>query len=117
MANATFNNGTLTWNYSNTNLVALFTFGNGELKNYKSIHIGTNDIQDGEGPVRLVFMNGGNTVATIRLFSNGERFLNFSARDELNGVDLSAITKISIGGETDSGSVQISNIYLSQAEH
>ena len=117
MANATFNNGTLTWKYSNTNLVALFTFGNGELKNYKSIHIGTNDIQDGEGPVRLVFMNGGNTVATIRLYSNGERFLNFSARDELNGVDLSAITKISIGGETASGSVQISNIYLSQAEH
>ena len=28
-----------------------------------------------------------------------------------------AITKISIGGETASGSVQISNIYLSQAEH
>ncbi|MDO4737390.1 MAG: DUF4114 domain-containing protein [Bacteroidales bacterium] len=117
MDNATFNNGTLTWKYSNTNLVALFTFNNGELANYKSIHIGTYDIQEGEGPVRLVFMNGGNTVATIRLYSNGERFLNFSAREELNGVDLSAITKISIGGETASGSVQISNIYLSQAEH
>lgn len=117
MANATFNNGTLTWKYENTNLVTIFTFNNGELKNYKSIHIGTNDIQDEKEHIRLVFMNGGNTVATIRLYDNGERFLNFSDREELNGVDLSAITKISIGGESASGSVQISNIYLSQAEH
>jgi len=117
MTNATFNNGTLTWKYENTNLVTIFTFNNGELKNYKSIHIGTNDIQDEKEHIRLVFMNGGNTVATIRLYDNGERFVNFSARDELKGVDLSAITKISIGGESASGSVQISNIYLSQAEH
>lgn len=117
MTNATFNNGTLTWKYSNTNLVALFTFNNGELKNYKSIHIGTNDIQDGEGPIRLVFMNGSEPKPTILLYTNGERFLNFSARDELKGVDLSTVTKIYIGGQTDSGSIQISNIYLSQAEH
>lgn len=117
MDNATFNNGTLTWKYSNTNLVALFTFNNGELANYKSIHIGTNDIQEGEGPVRLVFMNGSEPKPTILLYSNGERFLNFSARDELKGVNLSTVTKIYIGGQTDSGSIQISNIYLSQAEH
>lgn len=117
MANATFNNGTLTWKGSNTNLVALFTFNNGELKNYKSIHIGTNDIQEDEAPVRLVFMNGSEPKPTILLYSNGERFLNFSARDELKGVDLSTVTKIYIGGQTDSGSIQISNIYLSQAEH
>ena len=117
MTNATFNNGTLTWKGSNTNLVTLFTFNNGELKNYKSIHIGTTDIQEGEGPVRLVFMNGSEPKPTILLYSNGERFLNFSARDELKGVDLSTVTKIYIGGQTDSGSVQISNIYLSQAEH
>lgn len=117
MTNATFDNGTLTWKGSNTNLVALFTFNNGELKNYKSIHIGTNDIQEGEGPVRLVFMNGSEPKPTILLYSNGERFLNFSARDELKGVDLSTVTKIYIGGQTDSGSIQISNIYLSQAEH
>lgn len=117
MTNATFDNGTLTWKGSNTNLVALFTFNNGELKNYKSIHIRTTDIQDGEGPIRLVFMNGSEPKPTILLYTNGERFLNFSARDELKGVDLSTVTKIYIGGQTDSGSIQISNIYLSQAEH
>lgn len=117
MTNATFDNGTLTWKGSNTNLVALFTFNNGELANYKSIHIGTNDIQEGEGPIRLVFMNGSEPKPTILLYTNGERFLNFSARDELKGVNLSTVTKIYIGGQTDSGSIQISNIYLSQAEH
>ncbi len=119
MANATFNNGILTWKGSNTNLVALFTFNNGELANYKSIHIGTYDIQN--GPIRLVFKNGGNTVATIELYNNGERFLNFSGRDELKGVNLSTVTSIYVGGNlnTDpgSGSVRLTNIYLSQAEH
>ena len=121
MTNATFNkdNGTLTWNGKNTNLVRLFAFSNGELANYKSIHIGTYEIQN--GPVRLVFMNGSNPNPTILLYNGGERFLNFSARDELKGVDLSTVTSIYVGGPLDkdpgSGSVRLTNIYLSQAEH
>lgn len=109
------NNRIYSWTYKNTNVMTLFTFDNGKLTNYKSIYINTPTLEN--GPLRLLFMNDGGTLATILLYSTGERFLNFSAREELNGVDLSDVTKIGVGGQTDSGSCQITEVYLSEAEH
>lgn len=109
------NNHIYSWTYKNTNVMTLFTFDNGKLTNYKSIYINTPTLEN--GPLRLLFMNDGGTLATILLYSTGERFLNFSAREELNGVDLSDVTKIGVGGQTDSGSCQITEVYLSEAEH
>lgn len=119
-----YNNHIYSWTYKNTNVMTLFTFDIGKLKNYKSIYINTPTLEN--GPLRLLFMNDSKTLATIRLYSTGGRYLNFSAYrgcDEkgdpkpLEGVDLSDVTKIGVGGETDSGSCQITEVYLSEAEH
>lgn len=126
MANGSwdYNNHIYSWTYENTNVMTLFTFDNGKLKNYKSIYINTPTLEN--GPLRLLFMNDSKTLATILLYSTGGRYLNFSAYrgyDEkgnpkpLEGVELSAVTKIGVGGQTDSGSCQITEVYLSEAEH
>lgn len=119
-----YDNHIYSWTYKNTNVMTLFTFDNGKLKNYKSIYIDTPTLEN--GPLRLLFMNDSKTFATIHLYSTGGRYLNFSAYrgyDEkgnpkpLEGVDLSDVTKIGVGGDTDSGSCKITEVYLSQAEH
>ena len=61
------NNRIYSWTYKNTNVMTLFTFDNGKLTNYKSIYINTPTLEN--GPLRLLFMNDGGTLATILLYS------------------------------------------------
>lgn len=98
--------GVYNWTASTSNLMDLFTFGNGELKDYVSLQLSTSDYVD--GPYRVCFMNGSNVAATIAFYSAGDKDLVFANREETKNLDLSTITSIKFGGASNSGSVKIS---------
>ena len=100
---------TYTWTKSNSNLMTIFTFSNGELAQYKSLHLTTSDFTSS---YRVCFMNGSTAVATIGFYSAGEKNLVLSERTETKDLDLTTITHISFGGNTDSGSIGLTNVYL-----
>ena len=93
------------WTQSYSNLMTIFTFPNGELADYTSLHLTTSDYVT--GPYRVCFMNGGNAVATISFYSAGQKDLVLSERSETKDIDLSKITHISFGGNSGSGSITI----------
>ena len=101
---------TYTWTGSTNNLMTIFSFPNGELANYTSIHMTTADLT-GE-PYRICFMNGSTAVATIAFYSAGQKDINFADREETKDLDMSAITHISFGGNSGSGTVKLTNVYL-----
>jgi len=92
------------WTQSYSNLMTIFTFSNGELANYKSLHLNTSDYTD---TYRVCFMNGSTAVATIAFYSAGQKDLVFAERNETKDLDLSKITNISFGGASGSGSIVI----------
>ena len=96
--------GVYSWTQSYSNLMTIFNFGNGELANYKSLHLTTSGYKD---TYRVCFMNGGNALATIAFYSEGQKDLVFAERDETKNLDLSQITHISFGGSSDNGSITI----------
>ena len=100
---------TYTWTKSYSNLMTIFTFPNGELADYRSIHLTTSDYTN---VYRIVFMNGGETLATIAFYSAGQKDLVLSERDETKDLDLSKVTHISFGGNSASGSIVLSKAYL-----
>lgn len=104
-------NGIYTWTAGWSNLMPIFTFANGELAQYTSLHLITSDYTD---TYRVCFMNGSTTVATIAFYSAGQKDLVFSERNETKGLDLSQITHISFGGASGSGTIGLSNVYLSK---
>ena len=93
------------WTQGYSNLMTIFTFPNGELADYTSLHLTTSDYVT--GPYRVCFMNSGTLVATISFYSAGQKDLEFSERSETKDIDLSQITHISFGGASDSGSITI----------
>lgn len=109
-----YNSKTYAWTADTNNLMTLFKFSNGELKYYKSIHLSTTELVN--EPMCICFMSGDTPMATIDLYSGGARYINFS-RDDLKDIDLSTITSIRFGGNTDSGSCKLTEVYLSQMEH
>ncbi|MBR0036696.1 MAG: hypothetical protein IJP70_03530 [Bacteroidales bacterium] len=96
---------TYTWTASYSNLMTIFSFGSGELANYTSLHLTTSDYT---GTYRVCFMNGSTAVATIAFYSAGQKDLVFAERNETKDLDLSAITHISFGGASGSGSITLS---------
>ena len=92
------------WNKSYSNLMTIFTFPNGELADYTSLHLKTANYTDA---YRVCFMNGGTAVATISFYSAGQKDLVLSERNETKDIDLSKITHISFGGASGSGSITI----------
>lgn len=100
---------TYSWTGSSNNLMTIFTFSNGELANYQSLHLTTDNYTD---VYRVCFMNGSTAVATIAFYSAGQKNLVFSERTETKDLDLSQITHISFGGASGSGSIKLSNVYL-----
>ena len=104
---------TYSWTQSYSNLMPIFTFSDGELADYKSIHLTTSDYTD---TYRICFMNGSTLVATIAFYSAGQKDLAFSERNETKDLDLSQITHISFGGNSGSGSIKLSNVYLEKPD-
>lgn len=104
-------NGIYTWTAGYNNLMPVFTFANGELAEYTSLHLTTSDYTD---TYRVCFMNGSTAVATIAFYSAGQKDLVFSERNETKDLDLSQITHISFGGASGSGSIGLSNVYLNK---
>jgi len=100
---------TYTWTQGYSNLMTIFTFPNGELAQYKSLHLTTSDFTSS---YRVCFMNGSTAVATIVFWSAGQKDLVFSERDETKNLDLTTITHISFGGASGSGSIGLTNVYL-----
>lgn len=102
--NGSWTEGTYTWTGSSNNLMTIFTFPNGELADYKSLHLTTSDYTD---IYRVCFMSGGTAVATIAFYSAGQKDLVLSERNETKDLDLSKITHLSFGGASGSGSIKI----------
>ena len=105
--------GVYSWTQSYSNLMTIFTFTGGALEKYASLHLTTADYTDS---YRVCFMNGSTPVATIAFYSDGQKDLVFAERSETKDVDLSQITHISFGGNSGSGSVTLSNVYLEEPD-
>ena len=101
--NASYAAPTYTWTAGNNNLMSLFEFANGELKNYTTLKFTISNLSDGAS-VRLGYYVGSTfTEIGKGYYSNGAKEVDLA---EL-GVDLSTVTKISFGGRNASGSVDI----------
>ena len=108
-SNASYNAPTYTWTGSTNNLMTVFEFNNGELKNYSKLVFTFSNLVD--GPVRMGYYVG----STFTEFGNG--FYSAGTKEidltEL-GIDLSTVTKIAFGGRSNAGSCDIlaSDVYL-----
>ena len=101
--NASYAAPTYKWTGSTNNLMSLFEFANGELKNYTTLKFTISNLSEGAS-VRLGYYVGSTfTEIGKGYYSNGEREVNLA---EL-GVDLSTVTKISFGVSNPIGSVDI----------
>ena len=98
---ATYSSPTYTWAGSTSNLMDVFTFSNGELANYRTLKFTISNLVN--GPVRLGYYIGDSWTQINAYYSAGEKDVDLSG---LN-VDLSKVTKISFGGQSGSGSVDI----------
>ena len=110
-SNGSWNAGTNTysWTGSYSNLMTIFSFSGGQLANYTSLHLTTSNYTD---TYRVCFMNGSTAVATIAFYSAGQKDLVLADRTETKDLDLSTVTHISFGGNSNSGSVTLTNVYL-----
>lgn len=100
-------NKTYSWTGNTNNLMTVFQFPNGELADYTSLHLNIS----ATGP-RVCFMKGGSALSTIVFGSAGEKNIVLSEHDNTKNLDLSQVTHISFGGNTGSGSVVLTNLYL-----
>jgi len=102
-SNASYSAPTYTWTAGNNNLMTVFEFSNGELKDYKTLSFTISNLSSGAS-VRMGYYVGSNfTEFGSGYYSNGTKTVTLS---EL-GIDLSTVTKISFGGRNSSGSVDI----------
>ena len=101
--NASYSAPTYTWTAGNNNLMSLFEFANGELKNYTTLKFTISNLSE-DASIRLGYYVGSTfTEIGKGYYSNGEKEVDLTAL----GVDLSTVTKISFGGRNASGSVDI----------
>lgn len=100
-------NKTYSWTGSTNNLMTVFQFPNGELADYTSLHLNISTT----GP-RVCFMKGSSALATIVFGSAGEKNIDLSEHESTKNLDLSQVTHISFGGNTSSGSVVLTDLYL-----
>ncbi|MBQ7413901.1 MAG: fimbrillin family protein [Prevotella sp.] len=111
-SNASYAAPTYTWTAGNSNLMTVFEFANGELKNYTTLKFTISNLSDGAS-VRMGYYVGSTfTEFGNGFYSNGEKTVDLTA---LN-IDLSTVEKIAFGGRNSSGSVDIlaSNVILSK---
>lgn len=98
------------WEQSDTNLMNLFTFSEGELANYKTLTFTISNLSEG-AKVRMQYVYGSETK-TITYSSNGRYVVDLT---KLQITDLSTVTAIKFGGSSDNGNCQIeaSQVFLS----
>lgn len=100
--NASYAAPTYTWTGTTNNLMTCFEFKNGELKNYSKLTFTISNLSG--GMVRMGYYVG----STFTEFGNG---FGSAGKKEVDltalGIDLSTVTKISFGGKTGTGSVDI----------
>lgn len=106
---------TYSWTQSYSNLATIFETPNGMLAQCTSIHLTTSGYI-ADCPYRVCFMKGSDVVATIAFYSEGQKDLVFSERNETKDLDLSEVTHISFGGASPSGSITVKNVYLEQLD-
>lgn len=110
-SNATYTAPTYSWTAGNSNLMTVFEFSNGELKNYKTLKFTISNLSEGAS-VRMGYYVGNEwTEFGNGFYSAGAKEVDLTAL----GIDLSTVTKISFGGKSGSGgSVDIvaTDVYL-----
>ena len=108
--NATYEAPTYTWTASSNNLMTVFEFSNGELKNYTTLKFTISNLSEGASVRMGYYVGSAFTEFGKGYYSNGTKEVDLTAL----GVDLSTVTKISFGGRNASGSVDIkaADVYL-----
>lgn len=100
--NATYSAPTYTWTATTNNLMTCFEFSNGELANYKTLTFTISNLSG--NMVRMGYYIG----STFTEFGNGYGSNGTKTVDLTTlGIDLATVTKISFGGRTGTGSVDI----------
>ena len=90
------------WKGDRYNLMTIFTGLEGKLgKDYVALKFTTSNYTNS---YRVCFMDGDVNVAQIDFWKEGEKYLDFSNRNELKDVDLSKVDNIKFGGNTNTGS-------------
>ena len=110
-SNASYNAPTYTWTGSTNNLMTVFEFNNGELKNYSKLVFTFSNLVD--GPVRMGYYVGSDfTEFGSGYYNAGTKTVDLTAL----GIDLSTVTKIAFGGRSNAGSCDIvaSDVILSK---
>lgn len=93
------------WTAPWDNLMTIFTGLEGKLgKDYVALKFTTSDYTNS---YRVCFMDGDVKVAQIDFWKKGEKYLDFSNRNELKDVDLSKVDNIKFGGNTNTGSITL----------
>ncbi len=109
-SNASYNAPTYTWTAGNSNLMTVFEFANGELKNYTTLKFTISNLTEGAS-VRMGYYVGSTfTEFGNGFYSAGTKTVDLTAL----GIDLSTVTKIAFGGRSSAGSVDIiaTEVYL-----
>lgn len=110
-SNASYAAPTYTWTGSTSNLMTVFEFANGELKNYTKLTFTFSNLVT--GPVRMGYYVGSTfTEFGNGFYSAGPKTVDLTAL----GIDLSTVTKIAFGGRSNAGSCDIkaSDVILSK---
>ena len=102
-SNATYEAPTYSWTGSTSNLMPVFDFANGELANYTTLTFKFTNISENSS-VRIGYYVG-NTWTQIggSYYTAGTKTIDLTALD----VDLSTVTRISFGGSSSTGTVDI----------
>lgn len=110
-SNATYTAPTYSWTAGNSNLMTVFEFSNGELKNYKTLKFTISNLSEGASVRMGYYVDNEWTEFGNGFYSAGAKEVDLTAL----GIDLSTVTKISFGGKSGSGgSVDIvaTDVYL-----
>ena len=106
--NATYENGVYTWTGSTNNLMTIVEFTAGELADFKTLEVTTSNMSEGANWRMGYVLDGGSFTqfAGSPYYSAGTKTVDLKALAE-SGVDLSKVTKIQMGGNSGSGSIEI----------
>ena len=106
--NATYENGLYTWTGSTNNLMTIVEFAAGELANYKTLEVTTSNMSEGANWRMGYVLDGGSFTQFTGspYYSAGKKTVDLTAL-AASGVDLSKVTKIQMGGNSGSGSIEI----------
>lgn len=110
-SNASYSAPTYAWTGSTNNLMTVFEFANGELADYQTFVFTFSDVTG--APVRAGYYVGKTfTAFNNGFYSNGTKGVDLTAL----GIDLSTVTKIAFGGQSNEGSctIKAADVYLSK---